>query len=194
MGSMRPDTVGQDTTAQSTMGEGLIEAKLISREYCRSHWVITLSQSGKCINVDLSRNVTRYSRDPLPEFVSSIGFRIKEGKPPIDNLMEHLWLPVPFIKRPQDFCSCVQWVWGVIYNYSANNCIETVSTTGISRDDLIWELVRRQSDALIDIEMDFALSELTCIEDYGSQEIRFNDRSDSHAGANPQDAEVDDGK
>lgn len=110
MGSMRPDTVGQDTTAQSTMGEGLIEAKLISREYCRSHWVITLSQSGKCINVDLSRNVTRYSRDPLPEFVSSIGFRIKEGKPPIDNLMEHLWLPVPFIKRPQDFCSCVQWV------------------------------------------------------------------------------------
>lgn len=84
--------------------------------------------------------------------------------------------------------------WGVIYNYSGLDCIEIVSTTGISRDDLVQELVRRQSDALIGIEMGLALSEFACIEDDGSQEIRSNDRSDSHPGANPVDADVDDGK
>lgn len=103
-------TVGQDTTVQSTVGEGLIEAKLISREYCLSHWVITLNQFGQCINADLSRNVIRYSRSPLSEVVSSIGFRIKDGKPPIDELLGYLWLPEQFMERPGEFCDCVQWV------------------------------------------------------------------------------------
>ncbi|KAJ5164067.1 uncharacterized protein N7500_005897 [Penicillium coprophilum] len=100
-------TVGQDTTVQSTMDNGLIEAKLISREYCLSHWVITFSQSGKCINADLSKNVIRYSGDPLPEVISSIGFRIKNGKPPIDELLEDLYLPPSFMELQQDFCDCV---------------------------------------------------------------------------------------
>lgn len=108
MGTMYQDTVDQDTTVRSTMGEGLIEAKLISREYCLSHWVITLSQSGQCINADLSKNVIRYSRSPLPEVISSIGFRIKDAQPPIDDLMKNLW--VPFVKRPREFCDCVHWV------------------------------------------------------------------------------------
>ena len=102
------DTVGQDTTIQSTMDNGLIEAKLISREYCLSHWVITFSQSGKCINADLSKNVIRYSQDPLPEVIRSIGFRIKNGKPPIDELLEDLLLPPQFVEPPRDFCDCVQ--------------------------------------------------------------------------------------
>lgn len=83
--------------------------------------------------------------------------------------------------------------WGVIYNYSGFDCIENLSTTGISRDELVRDLVRRQSDALIGIEMGLALSELACV-DSGSQEIRSNDCSDSHPGANTGDAEVDDGK
>ncbi|KAE8139911.1 hypothetical protein BDV38DRAFT_269679 [Aspergillus pseudotamarii] len=193
MSSMRPDTVGQDTTVESIMGVGLIEAKLISREYCQSHWVITFSQSGKCINAHLSKDVLRYSRDPLPEVVSSIGFRIKNGKPPIDDLLEDLWLPPSFMERPREFCDCVQWAFGVIYNYSGLDCIDTVSTTGISLDDLVGELVRIQSGALIDVNMGLTLSERACIEDYGSL-ARSNDRSATRAGAHPRDAEVDDGK
>lgn len=61
---MQLDTVGQDAMVQSTIGEGLIEAKLISREYCLSHWVITFSHFGKCINVDPWKNVIHYSREP----------------------------------------------------------------------------------------------------------------------------------
>ncbi|RDH26814.1 hypothetical protein BDQ94DRAFT_164164 [Aspergillus welwitschiae] len=192
MGTMYQDTVDQDTTLRSTMGEGFIEAKLISREYCLSHWVITFSQSGQCINADLSKDVIRYSRSPLPEVISFIGFRIKDAKPPINRLLEDLWLP--FTERPSEFCDCVQWVWGVIYNYSGLDYIETVSTTGISRNDLVEELVRRQSNALNGIELGLALSELACIENDGSQEIRSNDRSGSHPGANHGDTEINDGK
>ncbi|BCR99966.1 uncharacterized protein AKAW2_50308S [Aspergillus luchuensis] len=157
MGTMYQDTVDQDTTVRSTMGEGLIEAKLISREYCLSHWVITLSQSGQCINADLSKNVIRYSRSPLPEVISSIGFRIKDAQPPIDDLMKNLW--VPFVKRPREFCDCVHWVLGVISIYFACDCIETVSTTGISKDYLVHELDRRQVDALIRLQI-LALSDV----------------------------------
>lgn len=110
MGTMYPDIVGQDTAVQSTMGEGLIEARLISREYCLSHWVITFSQFGQCINADLSKNVIRYSRSPLSEVISSIGFRIKDGKPPIYELLGDLWLPEQFMERSGEFCACAQWV------------------------------------------------------------------------------------
>lgn len=139
------------------------------------------------------RIVLRYSRSPLPEVISSIGFRVKDGNPPIDELLGDMWLSEHFMER-QNSCYCVQWVWGVFYNYFRLGCIETVSTTGVSRDDLVRELVRRQSDALIDIEMGIALSELACTEELCSQETRSNDRSDSHPGANPGDADVYDGK
>lgn len=72
--------------------------------------------------------------------------------------------------------------WGVIYNYSRLDYIETVSTTGISRDDLVEELVRRQSNALNGIELGLALSEIACTENYCGRDIRSNDRSGSHPG------------
>jgi hypothetical protein len=103
------DTVGQDTTAQSTTNNGLIEAKLVSREYCLSHWVITLRQFDKCINVDPWDN-ERYSFEELSDVISSIGFHIKDDNPPVNELLKELWLPKELLERPEKPCCCVQWV------------------------------------------------------------------------------------
>lgn len=96
------DTVSQDTTVLSTMDNGLIEANVISQEDCLTHWVITLSQSGECINADLDLSKIRmhYSQHPLPQVISSIGFRIKNDKPPVHTLLGDLWRPPELMELP----------------------------------------------------------------------------------------------
>ncbi|PYI21610.1 hypothetical protein BO99DRAFT_441440 [Aspergillus violaceofuscus CBS 115571] len=108
MGTIYQDTVDQDTTVRRTMDEGLIEAKLVSREYCLSHWVFALSQSGQMHQRRSGKNGDSLLTEPpaKQEVISSIGFRIKDANPPINRLLEDLWLP--FMERPGEFCDCVQ--------------------------------------------------------------------------------------
>lgn len=57
--------------------------------------------------------------------------------------------------------------WGVLCNYLELGCIETVSTAGVTRDNMVLELDCKQSSALIDIDTDRLRLDVVTVPDLG---------------------------
>lgn len=69
------------------MAKGSIKAQLISTSYCQAHWIIAFSQSGECINADLSVNTLQYTQNhPIATVLDSIEFDVKNDCPSIDKM------------------------------------------------------------------------------------------------------------
>ncbi|GFF59128.1 hypothetical protein IFM51744_09806 [Aspergillus udagawae] len=129
-----------------------IKAQLIPSPYCPAHWIITFSESGECINVNLTENTLHYTWDRPEEILDTIEFRIKDGYPPIDELEGYMWLP-DHLMQQQEFCRCVEWVSGVIWRYAELGCLEKLSTDRIPLDGIPDKLLERQSNAIIGFGM-----------------------------------------
>ncbi|GFF97711.1 hypothetical protein IFM53868_09334 [Aspergillus udagawae] len=129
-----------------------IKAQLIQSAYCRAHWIITFSESGECINADLTGNTLHYTCDHFHGILDTIEFRIKDRYPPIDEQEGYMWLP-DHLMQQHKFCRCVEWVSGVIWRYAELGCLEKISTDGIPADVIPDKLLERQSNALIGFGM-----------------------------------------
>ncbi|KAL7649191.1 hypothetical protein ACMYSQ_012417 [Aspergillus niger] len=137
------------------MAQGSIKTQLVSTARCPAHWIVTFSESNRCINANLSGNTLYWTREPLPLDKDTIEFLIKGGRPSIDEMKGYTLLAIS--KEQQQLCRCVHWVWGVVLNFVRLDFIETLSTADIHYENLLRELVNRQSDARIDIDMGFQL-------------------------------------
>lgn len=86
-----------------------VRALLISTSYCRTHWVIALSDLHTAFFANLEGNTLRWTRDPPSNILSSLDFCLPKVFPGMEDLKGSLYLPEHLMSWEWP-CRCAEWV------------------------------------------------------------------------------------